>query len=71
MKIVATFFNYKWDSLRDAVDIKRDFLKIDPEYLKYMKYDYRDRIKRLNFAIERNQDFLLTIVGEYHSLLKL
>jgi len=36
-----------------------------------MKYDYKERVTKLRKAVEINYNFLLGIVGEYHTLLSL
>jgi len=50
--VIAAFFNYSIDAMRDISRMERDFNKIDPKYLKYMSFDYKkDRIGRLKRAV--------------------
>ena len=70
-KILATFFNYKFDSKRDFDNMQKDFESIDKDDLKYMKFNYQDRINKLIKAADMNFNFLMNIVGQYHSILGL
>jgi len=44
---------------------------MDKKYLKYLKYDYKERIKTLDNSLRANAEFLIKVVGKYHTLLSL
>ena len=58
--------------MRDIARMEGDFSKVDPKYLKYLSFDYKqDRINRLKKAVITNQMVLNKIVAEYQSLFDL
>ena len=65
--ILASFFNYKNDSLKDVLKMENDFKSIGEKYLKYLSFNYIDRISKIKEGIELNEKFLLSIVDKYSS----
>lgn len=65
--ILASFFNYKNDSMVDALKMEKDFESIGEKYLNYLSFDYKERIFKIKKAIDLNEKFLLSIVDKYSS----
>ena len=65
--ILASFFNYKNDSMIDTIKMEKDFKSIGEKYLKYLSFDYKERISKIKKAIDLNEKFLLSIVDKYSS----
>ena len=68
--ILASFFNYRNDSLKDVIKMENDFKSIEEKYLKYLSFNYNDRISKIKDGIELNERFLLSIVEKYSSNFK-
>ena len=65
--ILASFFNYKEDALKDISKMENDFKSIGEKYLGYLSFNYKDRIDKIKEGIEINEQFLLSIVDKYTS----
>jgi carnosine N-methyltransferase len=64
--VVAAFFNYSVDAMRDIARMERDYNNIDPKYTKYLSFDFKkERIDRLKKAVLQNSIVLNQIVKEY------
>ena len=63
--ILASFFNYKKDSLKDVSKMENDFKLIGEKYLNYLSFNYNDRINKIKEGIELNEKFILSIVDKY------
>jgi carnosine N-methyltransferase len=68
--ICSAFFNYQVDSLRDVMRMERDFSSIPVDHIKFLKYNYKERLEKLKKAIWRNYLFLLKIVSPYSYMFK-
>lgn len=67
--MIAAFFNYSMDAMRDIARMDKDYSHIDPKYHKYLSFDFKkDRIGRLKKAVIQNSLVLNQIVKEYQSL---
>lgn len=67
-KIIAAFFNYKVDSMRDVARMDKDLYQIGPKYQKYIKEAMDSRRERLIEAIQVNSTFLYKVVYKYHNI---
>jgi hypothetical protein len=68
-QVIAAFFNYSMDAMRDIARMEKDYSQIDPKYHKYLSFDFKkDRIGRLKKAVIQNSLVLNQIVKEYQSL---
>ena len=63
--ILASFFNYKTDALKDVSKMENDFKSIGEKYLNYLSFNYKDRINKIKEGIEINKKFLFSIVEKY------
>ena len=63
--ILASFFNYKKDSLNDVTKMENDFKSIGEKYLNYLSFNYNERINKIKEGIELNEKFILSIVDKY------
>ena len=68
--ILASFFNYKNDSMKDVNKMENDFKSIGEKYLNFLFFNYNDRINKIKEGIELNEKFLLSIVDKYSSNFK-
>lgn len=67
--MIAAFFNYSMDAMRDIARMEKDYAQIDPKYQKCLSFDFKkDRIGRLKKAVIQNSLVLNQIVKEYQSL---
>ena len=63
--ILASFFNYKNDSMKDVIKMENDFKSIGEKYLNFLSFNYKDRINKIKEGIDLNEKFLLSIVNKY------
>ena len=54
--------------MKDVNTMKEKFESIPPKHLSYMKYNYKERIKRLEECIDVNFQFLCQVVSKNRSL---
>ena len=59
-----TFMNYRNDTLKDILKQQQDFEKIG-EDIKFLNFDYKQRIKKLHSANELNYSFIMAICEQY------
>ena len=69
--ILASFFNYRNDSMIDVIKMEKDFKSIGEKYLNYLSFDYKERISKIKKSIDLNEKFLLSIVDKYFSNYKM
>ena len=46
-------------------------MEMDVKYLRYLKYNYTERIERISGCIQKNGRFLAKIAEKYHAMLNL
>ena len=56
------------DSLRDVSRMERDFCSLTSDHLKYLKNDYKERLKKMKKCILENQLFLLQTSEKYRDM---
>ena len=69
--IVAAFYNYQIDSLKDIQRMERDFKLIGEKYTKRLPFNYTERLEKLKNAIAQNYSFLVKIAHPFRGLFKI
>lgn len=57
--VVAAFFFYQYETIKDIARVERDFSQMPQKYLQLLPFDYKqDRVQRLKDCTRLNQFFL-------------
>ena len=69
--VVAAFYNYQVDALKDIQRMERDFKLIGEKYTKRLPFNYIERLEKLKNAIAQNYSFLVKIANPFMGLFKI